>query len=143
MEGRPGPVFLELPPDILSIKIDESLAPMPDRPTRKYTVHPDDADLKAAADIINNAKKPLFLGGSGVGFSGCSDTLGQFIEKTGIPFMLMNYGRGELPDDHPNSVMDMGNLGLMFGIGQTDVIIAAGIRFNWILQSGKRHSTDG
>jgi acetolactate synthase I/II/III large subunit len=136
-EGRPGPVFLELPPDILNVKVDVSQAPMPARATRKYTVHPDDGDLKAAADIINSAKKPLFLGGTGVGFSGCSDCLGRFLEKTGIPFMLMNYGRGELADDHPLSVMDMGNIGLMFGIGQTDVIIAAGLRFNWILQSGQ------
>jgi acetolactate synthase-1/2/3 large subunit len=136
VEGRPGPVFLELPPDILGVKIDESLAPMPVRTTRKYTVHPDEADLKAAAEIINNAKKPLFVGGSGVGLSRCSDTLRRFIEKTGIPFMLLNYGRGELPDNHPNSVMDMGSLGLFFSIGQTDVIIAAGLRFNWILQSG-------
>ena len=51
--------------------------------------------------------------------------------------MLLNYGRGELPDDHPNSVMDIGSIGMMFGMGQTDVIIAAGIRFNWILQSGQ------
>ena len=136
VEGRPGPVFLELPPDILNIRVEESAAPMPARPARKYTVHPDDADLKAAADIINNAKKPLFLGGSGVAYSACSGSLGTFIEKTGIPFMLQNNGRGELPDDHPNSVMDMGSLGLFFGIGQTDVIIAAGLRFNWILQSG-------
>lgn len=136
VEGRPGPVFLELPPDILGVKIDESLAPMPKRTARKYTVHPDDADLKAAADIINNAKKPLFIGGSGVRFSNSSDALKVFIEKSGIPFMLLNYGRGELPDDHPNSVMDIGSLGLIFSIGQTDVIIAAGLRFNWILQSG-------
>ncbi len=136
-EGRPGPVFLELPPDILNIKVDESLAPMPAHFTRKYAVHPDDADLKAAAEIINGAKKPLFLGGSGVGFSGCSDCLRQFLEKTGIPFMLLNYGRGELPDDHPLSVMEMGGLGLIFGIGQADVIVAAGLRFNWILESGK------
>jgi len=98
-------------------------------------MHPDDADLKAAAEIINNAKKPLFLGGSGVAWSASSDNLRQFVEKTGIPFVLMNYGRGELPDDHPNSVMDIGSIGMMFGMGQTDVIIAAGIRFNWILQS--------
>jgi acetolactate synthase I/II/III large subunit len=137
VEGRPGPVFLELPPDILSINVEESLAPMPACQTRKYRMHPDDKDLQAAARIIDNAKKPLFLGGSGVGLSHCSESLKQFIEKTGIPFMLMNYGRGELPDDHPNSVMDMGNLGLMFGAGQTDVIIAAGLRFNWTLQSGK------
>ncbi|MBP7736316.1 MAG: thiamine pyrophosphate-binding protein [Spirochaetes bacterium] len=136
-EGRPGPVFLELPPDILNIKVDESLAPMPARSTPKFTVHPDDGELKAAAEIINNAKKPLFLGGSGVNFSGCSESLGRFVDKTGVPFMLLNYGRGELPDDHPLSVMDMGNLGLFFAIGQNDVIIAAGLRFNWLLQFGK------
>jgi acetolactate synthase I/II/III large subunit len=135
--GRPGPVMLELPPDILNIQVEESLAPMPSRSNPKYTVHPDDADLKAAAEIINNAKKPLFLGGSGVGFSGCSGPLREFVEKTGIPFMLQNYGRGELPDNHPLSVMDMGNLGLYFSIGQNDVIIAAGLRFNWLLQFGK------
>ena len=135
--GRPGPVMLELPPDILNIKVDESLVFMPSKSNPKYSVHPDDADLKAAADIINNAKKPLFLGGSGVGFSGCAGALKQFVEKTGIPFMLLNYGRGELPDDHPLSVMDMGTLSLFFSIGQNDVIIAAGLRFNWLLQFGQ------
>ena len=135
--GRPGPVMLELPPDILNIKVDESLVFMPSKSNPKYSVHPDDADLRAAADIINNAKKPLFLGGSGVGFSSCAGALKQFVEKTGIPFMLLNYGRGELPDDHPLSVMDMGTLSLFFSIGQNDVIIAAGLRFNWLLQFGK------
>jgi acetolactate synthase-1/2/3 large subunit len=135
--GRPGPVMLELPPDILNIQVEESLAPMPSRSNPKYTVHPDDADLKAAAEIINNAKKPLFIGGSGVRFSDNSMALRAFIEKSGVPFMLLNNGRGELPDDHPNSVMDMGQLGLFFGISQNDVIIAAGLRFNWLLQFGQ------
>ena len=134
--GRPGPVMLELPPDILNIKVDESEVPMPSKSNPRYTVHADDAELKAAAEIINSAKKPLFLGGSGVGFSCCSGPLKQFVEKTGIPFMLLNYGRGELPDDHPLSVMDMGQLGLFFSVGQNDVIIAAGLRFNWLLQFG-------
>jgi acetolactate synthase-1/2/3 large subunit len=73
--GRPGPVFLELPPDILNISIPEEEAPLPKHPTRKYTVHPDDADLKQAADLINSAKQPLVLGGSGVGFSRCGEAL--------------------------------------------------------------------
>jgi len=134
--GRPGPVFLELPPDILNIRVDETEAPMPAYMTRKYTVHPDDAELKAAAEIINDAKKPLFLGGTGVAFSACSDCLQQFVEKTGIPFQLLNYGRGELPDNHPLSIWEVGNVGLTIAIPRADVIIAAGLRFNWILQSG-------
>jgi len=136
VEGRPGPVFLELPPDILNIKIEESEVPMPVRPARKYTVHPDDAALMAAAGIINEARKPLFIGGTGVGFSSCSQCLGEFIGKSGIPFQLLNYGRGELPDNHPLSLSDIGSIGLMTSIQQADVIVAAGLRFNWILQSG-------
>jgi acetolactate synthase-1/2/3 large subunit len=134
--GRPGPVMIELPPDILNVSVEESSVPMPARSNPRYTVHPDDGDLRAAADIINSAIKPLFIGGSGVGFSGCSAALGRFVEKSGIPFMLLNYGRGELPDDHPLSAIEMGNLGLFFSLGQNDVIIAAGLRFNWLLQFG-------
>jgi acetolactate synthase-1/2/3 large subunit len=136
VEGRPGPVFLELPPDILNVNIDESLVPMPARPTRKFTVHPDDADLKAAADIINNARSPMFIGGTGLGYSACSDCLGQFIDKTGIPFFLTNNGRGTLPDNHPLSLWDCGNIGLMVTAGLADVIVIVGVRLNWLFQSG-------
>ncbi len=134
--GRPGPVFLELPPDILNVRISLDKAPMPAQMTRRYTIHPDDWDLQQAADVINAAKKPLFLGGSGVGLSCCSLELSQFIDKSGVPFILMNYGRGELPDNHPLSLWDIGNIGLQLGIAQADVIIAVGFRFNWLLQSG-------
>ncbi len=134
--GKPGPVFLELPPDILNIKTDESLVNMPSPVRRASSVHPDDDDLAEAAKLVNSAKKPFFLGGSGVGFSRCRDTLGKFIEKTGIPFQIMNYGRGELPDNHPLSLSDLGNVALNTGIGQSDLLIAAGIRFSWVLQSG-------
>jgi acetolactate synthase-1/2/3 large subunit len=136
VEGRPGPVFLELPPDILGVKVPYDKVSMPTRVTRKYTVHPDDWDLKQAAEIINASKKPVFIGGSGVGLSCCSIALNQFIERSGIPFILMNYGRGELPDNHPLSLWDIGNVGLQMGITQADVVIAVGLRFNWLLQSG-------
>jgi acetolactate synthase I/II/III large subunit len=136
IEGRPGPVFLELPPDILNVKIPSDKVSMPLLPTRRYTVHPDDADLKAAAELINGAKKPLFVGGSGVGLSRCSSALSQFVDKTGIPFILLNYGRGELPDNHPLSLWDIGNVGVQLGLTQADVIVAAGFRFNWLVQSG-------
>ena len=137
VEGRPGPVFLELPPDILNVKVPLESVPMPVRTSRKYTVHPDDADLKQAAEVINGAKAPLLLGGSGVSFSSAGQALGRFIDKTGIPFILMNHGRGELPDTHPLSIWDVGNIGLMLGLTQADVLIAVGIRFNWLLQSGQ------
>jgi acetolactate synthase-1/2/3 large subunit len=137
LEGRPGPVFLELPLDIVGVSVPEKAAPMPTRATPKFNTHPDDVDLKRAAEIINAAQKPLFLGGSGVTFSDCEVALKAFLEKTGIPFQLHNYGRGVVPDTHPLSLMDAGFTGLMLALSQADVIIAAGIRFNWIFQSGQ------
>lgn len=135
--GRPGPVFLELPPDILFVAVDEKDVKMPSRKTHKSSTHPDESELKEAAKIINSARKPLFIGGSGVGMSGCQEVLKTFIEKTGFPFALLNNGRGALPDSHPLSINDGGFTGLMTGAPQTDVIVAAGIRFNWVLQATK------
>lgn len=137
VEGRPGPVFLELPPDILNVKVPLADVPMPTRTTRKYATHPEAADLKQAAEIINSAKAPLLLGGSGLRHSNAGAALARFVDRSGIPFMLMNHGRGELPDTHPLSIWDIGQIGLMLSFTQTDCLIAVGIRFNWLLQSGQ------
>jgi acetolactate synthase-1/2/3 large subunit len=135
--GRPGPVFLELPPDILFAEIDEKEIVLPVRRKHKTATHPEPSEVQEAARLINSARQPMFLGGSGIGFSGCAETLKTFIDKTGIPFALANNGRGALPDDHPLCINDGGFTGIMTGLPQADVIIAAGIRFNWVLQSGQ------
>ena len=134
--GRPGPVFLELPPDYLNRKVPLEEVSMPHGPARKRKVYPEDQDLRQAAELINHAERPVFIGGNGLGMSGCGAVLDRFIEKSGIPFLLLNSGRGELPDKHPLSLWDVGNMGLLVGLSQADVLIAAGIRFNWIFQSG-------
>jgi acetolactate synthase-1/2/3 large subunit len=136
-EGRPGPAFLELPPDVLNAKVPEGSAPNPARCRGNFSVRPNDDVMKEAAELINSAKKPLFIGGSGVGFSSCDEPLEAFIEKAGIPFQLLNNGRGVLPDNHPLSMMDAVFSALMMGLSQADVVIAAGIRFNWLLQFGQ------
>ncbi|MBW2093770.1 MAG: thiamine pyrophosphate-binding protein [Deltaproteobacteria bacterium] len=136
LEGRPGPVFLELPPDVLNRKVKDEITPRLTRRSLKYTFHPEEQALKQTADIINTAEKPLFIGGSGVGFSPCDEPLQDFIEKTGMPFLLLNNGRGVLSDTHPLCVIDTGFAGMMMGLSRADVIVAAGIRFNWTLQFG-------
>jgi len=91
--GRPGPVFLELPPDILFTDVDEKLAPFPRMQTYKTVTRPDLAELKEAAKLINSAQKPLFMGGNGIGASDCAKVLKGFLEKSGVPFSLMNRDR--------------------------------------------------
>ena len=135
--GRPGPVFLELPPDILFISMDENDVKFPVKKVHKTVSQPHDAELQKAAEIINNANKPLFIGGSGVGFSDDDQSFKLFIEKIGFPFALVNNGRGLLPDTHPQSINDGGFTGVAVVAPQADVIIAAGIRFNWVMQATK------
>lgn len=135
--GRPGPVFLELPPDILFAETEEKRVEMPNRRRHNTYTLPGSSDLEEAARMINSAQKPFFLGGTGVGMSECGAVLEEFVEKTGVPFALINYGRGVLPDNHPLSLAEGGFTGIMAGLPVADVIIAAGIRFNWVLQSGQ------
>lgn len=137
MTGRPGPVFLELPPDILSVSVEESDVFFPAKKAHKTTFQPHITELEAASRIINDAKKPLFIGGSGVGMSGDDEAFKHFIEKTGFPFALVNNGRGALPDDHPLSINDGTFTAIMAVAPQADVIVAAGVRFNWVMQATK------
>jgi len=134
--GRPGPVFLELPPDILFVSVDEDSVTVPRRGDHKTITRPAESDLREAAKLINEANRPLLIGGSGAGFSDCGSSLTEFIEQTGVPFALMNNGRGALPDDHSLCINDGGFIGVMTGLPQADLVIAMGIRFNWVLQSG-------
>lgn len=135
--GRPGPVFLELPPDILSIAVDEDEISFPVKKSHKTMTRPHESALKEAAKIISSAKQPLFIGGSGVGMSGSDQSIKTFIEKIGFPCALINNGRGVLPDSHPLSINDGGFTAIMTVAPQADVIIAAGVRFNWVMQATK------
>ncbi len=135
--GRPGPVFLELPPDILFTATNEKEVNLPVKKSHRTVTRPHDAELDAAARIINSAKKPLFIGGSGVNMSGGGQHFQTFIEKVGFPFASLNNGRGALPDSHPLSINDGGFTAVSAVAPQADVVIAAGIRFNWVMQATK------
>ena len=135
--GRPGPVFLEFPPDILNIRVDEAQVPPVVRGGRAYRSGADAAAVRKAAELINRAEKPLIVGGSGVGFSPCEAEFAAFVSKTGIPFLLLNNGRGALPDDHPLSLWDGGQVALLTAMSLADLVVVLGIRYNWLLMFGQ------
>jgi len=137
VSGRPGPVFLEFPPDILNIRVDEALVPLPAKGGRIYRSAADAEAVKKAAELINRAEKPLIVGGSGVGFSPCEAELAAFVSKTGIPFLLLNNGRGALPDNHPLSLWDGGQVALLTAMSLADLVVILGIRYNWLLMFGQ------
>jgi acetolactate synthase-1/2/3 large subunit len=135
--GRPGPVFLELPPDILNVTADENELVWPARGGLCPKPGPDPSLIQPAADLIDAAERPFIIAGSGVGASGCDRELEAFIEKSGIPFALINTARGMLPDDHPSSLWDGGLMGILTAFSQADLVVALGVRFNWLLMFGQ------
>src|SRR5512147_282717 len=92
--GRPGPVFLEIPWDVLSNGADESLA---DELTgyRTGARSPGDPSLvAAAADLLGRAERPVVLAGSSVWWDGASQALDRLTRKAHLPVYLNGMGRG-------------------------------------------------
>ncbi len=137
ISGRPGPTYLEIAPEALYSSMDQSELNLPARATARHLMVPDQESLNKAIDLINGAERPLLVGGSGVGLSDCQEQLRVLVDKTGIPYMLLNNGRGVLPDEHPLSLWDGGLAGMLAAFSMADVILAVGIRFNWVLNYGE------
>jgi acetolactate synthase-1/2/3 large subunit len=97
--GRPGPVYLELPVDVLNAKVDPAGIK---RPATRVDSRPvDAAQAGALVEMILKAEKPIVIAGSGAWYSDAGDELAAFAEKTGIPVFTSAMGRGTIPDTHP------------------------------------------
>ncbi len=97
--GRPGPVLLDLPSDVLRGDIaDEATAYSPVRP-RKSAGNPQ--DVREAARILLAAKRPIIQAGQGVLYAEAWDELRELAELTQIPVMTTMAGKSAFPEDHP------------------------------------------
>ena len=131
--GRPGPVLIDLTKDAQVSELEfeykkctKIRSYVPETPVDPFKV-------KEAAEIIDEAKRPLLLVGQGVIMGNAENELKKFIEKTGIPAAWTLLGLSALPSDHP---LNMGMLGMHGNYGpnmmtnEADVIIAVGMRFS-------------
>ncbi len=97
-EERPGAVHLELPEDIAEEQIEEPFLFDPKAARRPA------ADVKAiaqAVEMIEAARHPLLLVGAGANRKRTSNMLKQFVERTGIPFICTQMGKGVIDERHP------------------------------------------
>lgn len=105
--GRPGPVHLDFPADILEAEMDfgNNLYVEPEYsqvPARR--VAPDPTTVVEAADTILKAERPLIFAGGGVILSRAFDELRQLAELLAIPVTTSIMGKGAIPEDHPLSI---------------------------------------
>jgi acetolactate synthase-1/2/3 large subunit len=131
--GRPGPVLIDLTKDAQFGELDFEYVKC--HKIRSYVpeTHVDPHKVKEAADLINEAKKPLVLFGHGIIIGKAEEELAAFLEKTGIPAAWTLMGLSALPTDHPLNVGMLGmhgNYGPNLLTNQADLIIAVGMRFD-------------
>ena len=99
--GRPGPVFLEIPWDVLSNGADEGLLLAQERYRTDARSPGDPAKLEEALALLGRAERPVLLGGSSVWWDDAVEPLRALAERAGLPVYLNGMGRGCLPPDHP------------------------------------------
>lgn len=99
--GRPGPVFLEIPWDVLSNGADESVADQVTRYRTDARSPGDPRQVEAALQLLTGAERPVVLAGSSVWWDDAVQALERFATRTGVPVYLNGMGRGCLPPDHP------------------------------------------
>jgi acetolactate synthase-1/2/3 large subunit len=131
--GRPGPVYLDLPGDILGESVEESALsfPGPWRPAPRSLGDP--AAVREAIAQLARAERPLIIGGSGVWWSGAPAAFQVFVEATGIPFYTTPISRGLVPEDHPLAFLNA----RAKAFAEADVVLAVGTRFNYVVQFGR------
>jgi len=131
MTGKPGPVYLDWPGDILYQKVEESQVDWSyaGRPIVGARPYAEPQAINALVDAIASAKKPIIASGGGVIWSRAWNEMRQFVEKSGIPFYTTPQGRGVVPDDHPYSYLTMRSTAFR----DADLIIILGTRMNYII----------
>jgi acetolactate synthase I/II/III large subunit len=100
--GRPGPVFLELPWDVLGNGADPALADAQVKYRTPARLPGDPALVARALELLAAAERPVLLGGSSIWWDDAVAPLARLAERTGIPVYLNGMGRGCLPPDHPS-----------------------------------------
>lgn len=104
MAGTPGPVFLELPFDVLTTQVDhnEMLVPPP-LPVWPRT-QADPTQVSAVAAMIEQAERPVVFAGSQVYWDGAHGALDRLCRAIHVPVVMNGMGRGTLPANHPQTL---------------------------------------
>jgi len=131
--GRPGPVYIDMPGDILGEKIEEEqlryLGPW--KPAPRSLGDPN--AVREAIALLAKAERPVVIAGSGVWWSDGAAALQAFVEATGIPFYTTPISRGLIAEDHELAFLNARSKAFT----EADVVLAVGTRFNWVIQFGR------
>ena len=136
--GRPGPVLVDIPKDIIDPKNPRSQMTWEDPqphilPGYSPTIKGDPELIRQAIDLIGKSRQPVIYSGGGILKSRAAEELLAFAELTQIPVVTTLMNRGGFPDDHP-LCLGMpgmhGNYTAVTAMQESDLLIALGARFD-------------
>jgi acetolactate synthase-1/2/3 large subunit len=131
--GRPGPVLVDIPKDVLQAATTFSWPPVQELAGYRPTLHPHGKQIVAAARLLTGAARPILYVGGGVLKAGATAGLRRLAELTGAPVTTTLMARGAFPDSHRQHLGMPGMHGTVAavcGLQKADLIVALGARFD-------------
>lgn len=131
--GRPGPVLVDLPKDIIQAKIDFTMPDEPNLRSYKPNYKPNKKQIHKVVEMIKAARRPVIFAGGGVILSRASDQITRLAKMARIPVTASLMGLGAFPGTDPLWLGMLGMHGTFranMSIGHSDLIIAVGVRFD-------------
>lgn len=130
MSGRPGPVYLDLPGDVLFQEVDAEIDwPAPWRAETRSRPQADLAQIETLLAMLELAESPVIVAGSGVLWSEAAAELQALVEQAGIPFYTTPQSRGAIPEDHPYCYLTARSTAFR----EADLILVIGTRMNYVV----------
>ena len=136
--GRPGPVLLEIPIDVLYNRVEEDKIEIPPEIVPESSPAPSAKQVREIIDTLKSGERPAIICGGGMLYSRASELLIKFAEQSGIPVYTNNKARGMLPANHPLSGNAHTNIMVAqaSGLGTPDVALVLGARFGLFTAPG-------
>ncbi|WP_414695749.1 acetolactate synthase large subunit [Oryzihumus sp.] len=131
--GRPGPVLVDISKDALQAQTTFEWPPKIELPGYRPVARPHNKQIREAARLIAESRRPVLYVGGGVIRAGASDALRELVELTQIPVVTTLMARGSVPDRHPlNLGMPgmHGTVAAVTGLQKADLLITLGARFD-------------
>ncbi|AHC51778.1 acetolactate synthase [Sulfolobus acidocaldarius SUSAZ] len=133
--GRPGPVVVDIPRDILNEKMED--VKWPEKPIvpgyREFPTIIDRQKIKKAAELLINAEKPIILAGTGATWSNATEEILELAELLHTPIISTFPGKSAIPHDHPLYFGPMGYYGraeASMAALESDVMLVVGARLS-------------
>lgn len=131
--GRPGPVLVDIPKNLFLASTKYIPAAPRERRGYQPTTIPNQRQVRLAAELLNKAKRPLFMAGHGILISGAEDSFAKLVDQTGVPTIFTLLGLGSLPESHPQALGLMGMHGHRHAnkaLEECDLLVNIGARFD-------------